>query len=38
MWGEKGYFRIQRGTNECGIEQSAMSSNADATWSGPGIN
>jgi len=22
-WGEKGYFRIRRGTNECGIESSA---------------
>ena len=20
-WGEKGYFRITRGTNECGIEK-----------------
>lgn len=24
-WGEKGYFRILRGTNECGIEADAMS-------------
>ena len=38
MWGEKGYFRIRRGTNECGIEQSAMSSSTLAKWSGPGIN
>lgn len=24
-WGEKGYFRIRRGTNECGIESMAVS-------------
>jgi cathepsin B len=31
-WGEKGYFRIQRGTNEGGIEDSVIGSAADATW------
>jgi cathepsin B len=36
-WGEKGYFRIVRGTNECGIESGAVASPDDATWSGPGI-
>ena len=35
--GEKGYFRIVRGTNECGIESGAVASTATATWSGPGI-
>ena len=24
-WGEEGYFRIRRGTDECGIESSALS-------------
>ena len=24
-WGESGYFRIQRGTNECSIESMAVS-------------
>ena len=23
-WGEKGFFRIRRGVNECGIESSAV--------------
>lgn len=32
-WGEKGYFRIARGHNECGIEQQAMASSSGATWS-----
>ena len=31
-WGEKGYFRIVRGTNEGGIENSVVGSAADATW------
>jgi len=35
-WGEKGYFRIKRGTNECGIEEQAVANGA-SSWSGPGI-
>lgn len=31
-WGEKGYFRILRGTDECGIESQGMASSATATW------
>lgn len=23
-WGEEGFFKIRRGTNECGIENSAI--------------
>jgi len=33
-WGEKGYFRIRRGTNEAGIEEQATSSSSDSKWSG----
>jgi len=36
-WGENGYFRIKRGTDECGIESQAMASGSSAKWSGPGI-
>merc|ERR1712050_693486 len=32
-WGEKGYFRILRGNNEGGIEDEAVASSPDATWS-----
>jgi cathepsin B len=32
-WGEKGYFRIKRGGSECGIEDGASFSAADAKWS-----
>jgi len=32
-WGEKGYFRIQRGTNEGGIENQAIASSPTAKWS-----
>ena len=32
-WGESGYFRIQRGNNEGGIESGVVGSAADATWS-----
>lgn len=32
-WGEKGYFRIRRGDDECGIESQVVGSSADATWS-----
>lgn len=39
-WGEKGYFRIRRGTNEGGIEDQAVASAPDAkwTWAGDSIN
>merc|ERR1712228_795515 len=33
-WGENGYFRIRRGTNEAGIEEQVTSSSSDAKWSG----
>jgi len=35
-WGEKGYFRIKRGNNEGGIEDQAVASSPDATWSRAG--
>ena len=28
-WGESGYFKIRRGTNECGIEANALAGLAD---------
>ena len=31
-WGEKGYFRIRRGNNECNIEGGVVGASADATW------
>jgi cathepsin B len=31
-WGEKGYFRIKRGNNEGGIEDTVTGSSADSTW------
>lgn len=31
-WGEKGYFRIKKGTDECGIESDVVSSSSRATW------
>ena len=31
-WGENGYFRILRGSDECGIESSVTASSAGATW------
>eukprot|EP00434_Breviolum_minutum_P038384 symbB.v1.2.034047.t1/scaffold4326.1/size41202/2 len=31
-WGEKGFFRIIRGTNEGGIEDQVIGSSPDATW------
>merc|ERR1712151_224845 len=31
-WGEKGYFRIKRGDNECGIEDQVTASSTGATW------
>jgi len=33
FWGEKGYFRIKRGSNECGIEDQVTFSGANAKWS-----
>lgn len=35
-WAEKGYFRIKRGNNECGIEDQAIGSAPDAKWSRAG--
>jgi len=35
-WGEKGYFRIKRGTNEGGIENQAVASAPDAKWTKAG--
>ena len=32
-WGENGYFRIVRGTNECNIEGGVTGSHANAVWS-----
>merc|ERR1711881_60142 len=31
-WGEKGYFRIRRGNNECGIEDEVTGSSPSAKW------
>jgi len=36
-WGESGYFRIIRGTNECGIEDSVVSNDGFAGWGGGGL-
>jgi len=35
-WGEKGFFRIIRGTNEGGIEAKAIASSPTATWTRAG--
>jgi cathepsin B len=35
-WGEKGYFRIRRGTDEAGIEDE-VTCNDGSKWSGPGV-
>lgn len=32
FWGEEGYFRIIRGTNEGGIESQCVASSADSVW------
>jgi cathepsin B len=37
FWGESGYFRIVRGTDECGIEDDVTASSTGAAWSGPGL-
>jgi len=31
-WGEKGYFRIRKGVDECGIESQVTASSRGATW------
>ena len=31
-WGEEGYFRIVRGTDECGIESQVTASASGAKW------
>ena len=31
-WGEKGYFRIKRGGDECGIESQCVSAANTAKW------
>jgi len=36
-WGENGYFRIKRGSNECGIEEQVAAAASNAKWSGPGV-
>lgn len=36
-WGESGYFRIERGVNECGIEGQVTANNHGAPW-GPMSN
>jgi cathepsin B len=35
-WGEKGYFRIKRGTDECGIEDQVVANTG--SWTGPGVS
>jgi len=35
-WGEKGYFRIRRGTNECGVEDQVTASSPNAKWTRKG--
>jgi len=35
FWGEKGYFRIRRGVDECGIEDQVVANSGK--WHGPGI-
>jgi cathepsin B len=30
-WGEAGFFRIRRGTNECGLEEMPTAGDVDAT-------
>ena len=35
-WGEEGYFRILRGSDECGIESQVTASSPGATWAKKG--
>jgi len=35
-WGEEGYFRIRRGVDECGIEDTGMAAHPRATWTWAG--
>jgi len=35
-WGEKGYFRIKRGNDECGIESQVAASSGSVKWVTPG--
>jgi len=35
-WGEQGFFRIRRGSNECGLEDLAVAASPTATWSRSG--
>ena len=37
QWGEKGYFIIVRGTDECGIEDDVVASSSGSSWTGPGL-
>jgi cathepsin B len=38
-WGENGYFRIRRGTDEAGIEATVISNALELTsWEGPGLS
>jgi cathepsin B len=35
-WGEGGYFRIRRGSDECGIESQVVANSG--LWHGPGVD
>ena len=37
-WGESGYFRIRRGSDECGIEEQVVANSPDGGWQGPGLH
>jgi cathepsin B len=36
-WGEAGFFRIRRGTNEAAIEDNVLTTHDVVEWSGPGV-